>query len=85
MVDPLIFSLDGAEAKIKAVRILVEPPPSSHCPSCGGMLLFKLHRSAKFTFDSDSEIFICEECGKEHRYTVRPSFRISANSRLDTA
>jgi hypothetical protein len=77
------FTLDGAEAKIKTMRVLVEPPPSSHCPSCGGILLFKLHRSAKFTFDSDSEIFICEKCGQEHRYAVRPSFRTPADSRLD--
>lgn len=63
------------------MRILVEPPPSSRCPLCGGQLLFKSLRAGKFSFDSDKEIFICEKCGREQRYGVEPSRRMPVDCR----
>jgi len=63
------------------MRILVEPPLSSRCQTCGGTLLFKMFWSDKFA--SDSEIFICEQCGREHRHVLQSSSRITMASRLE--
>jgi DNA-directed RNA polymerase subunit RPC12/RpoP len=79
----LVPAAPGAKVRAKTVRILVEPPSSSRCPACGGVLLFKMFRAAKFAFDSDSEIFVCEQCGREHRHVLRPSSRASAASRME--
>ena len=51
------------------MRILVEPPTSSHCEVCGGELRLKLIESANPTHDLDSETSICVTCGHEQSFT----------------
>jgi rRNA maturation endonuclease Nob1 len=47
------------------MRTLIEPPPSTHCDSCGGELRLKLVETANRTMDLENEIFVCERCGRE--------------------
>jgi len=57
------------------MRLLVDPPLSLCCKSCGGALLFKAFQAEKFT--ADSEIFICEKCGREYRHFLQSARSLS--------
>jgi C4-type Zn-finger protein len=52
------------------MRPLVEPPPSTHCKSCGGELRLKCVESDLPTPAFQEEIFVCENCGYEQSFIV---------------
>jgi DNA-directed RNA polymerase subunit RPC12/RpoP len=52
------------------MRTLVQPPPSTHCGRCGGELLLKLVESANLILNSENEIFVCANCGREVSFIV---------------
>jgi len=67
------------------MRLLVDPPLTLRCKSCGGALLFKAFQTEKFT--ADSEIFVCEKCGREYRHFVqsaRPLSMVAATKQDQT-
>jgi uncharacterized protein with PIN domain len=52
------------------MRPLTQPPPSSRCDLCGSELRFKLIEPADPTFDLETQIFVCTNCGRELSYVV---------------
>jgi hypothetical protein len=52
------------------MRTITQPPPSSHCNQCGGELRLKLIETADRGLNLENEIFVCENCDREHSLTV---------------
>ncbi len=52
------------------MRALVDPPPSSHCDLCGGVLRLKLIKPADPITDLENRTFVCANCGRECSHLV---------------
>ncbi len=53
------------------MRTTIEPPPSSQCDRCGGVLTFRRVDATNAFMGLRQNVFICTKCGKEHAYSAQ--------------
>lgn len=56
------------------MRTTIDPPPSSQCDRCGGVLTFKRVDATNAFLGLRQNVFACTKCGKEHIYASPRDF-----------
>ena len=56
------------------MRKITEPPPSSQCDRCGGVLKFKRVDATNAFMNIKQNVFTCTTCGKDHMYSLPNDF-----------
>jgi uncharacterized protein with PIN domain len=59
------------EARSAYMRRMLEPPPSSRCDHCGGVLTFKCVEPAHSVFGVTRNVYVCVACRREHVFASR--------------
>ena len=53
------------------MRKTIDPPPSSRCHRCGGLLTLKQADAANNVPGLTRNIFACGKCGSEHAFVAQ--------------